>query len=103
MSLSLAAQEAIWLRQLLSDEFCSPTLIFEDNQGAIELTKNAKIHNRTKHIDIAYHFIRERVPNKEILVTYCPTENMLAHAMTKGLGRVKFEHFRNMLNIYPVE
>ena len=76
VSLALAAQEAIWLRSLLSDlgqKVTSPTNIFEDNQGAIQLAKNPKFHNRTKHIDVTYHFIRERVNSDEISVTYCST------------------------------
>ena len=61
----------------------SPTTLYEDNQGAIELAKNPKFHNRTKHIDISYHFIRERVLSKEISVTTCSTDNMLADVITK--------------------
>ena len=106
MSLSLAAQEAVWRRQLLVDvgyDLCFVPIIFEDNQGAMELTKNAKFHNRTKHVDIAYYFLRERISSKEKLVNYCPTENMLADGLTKGLGRMKFEHVRYILNTYPAE
>ena len=106
ISLSLAAQEAIWLRRLLFDVGCdvdSPTVIYEDNHGAIELSKNPKFHNRTKHIDINHHFIRERVLSKEILVNYCPTDNMTADIMTKGLSRNKFEKFRDLLSVYPVD
>ena len=64
MALSLACQEGIWLRRLLSDvqlRQCDPSTIFEDNKGAIEMSKNPKFHNRTKHIDISYHFVREQV------------------------------------------
>ena len=61
----------------------SPTTLYEDNQGAIELSKNPKFHNRTKHIDISYHFIRERVLSKEISVTNCSTDNMLEDVITK--------------------
>ena len=106
ISLSLAAQEAILLRRLLFDIGCdvdSPTVIYEDNHGAIELSKNPKFHNRTKHIDISHHFIRERVLSKEILVNYCPTDNMTADIMTKGLSRNKFEKFRDLLSVYPVD
>ena len=42
----------------------------EDNQGAIELSKNPRFHNRTKHIDVAYHFVREKVNDKSINVKY---------------------------------
>ena len=45
----------------------SHTLIYEDNQGAIQLSRNHKFDNRTKHIDFSYHFVRERVTSKEIL------------------------------------
>ena len=38
-----------------------PALIYEDNQSAIELTRNPKFHNRTKHIDVSFHFVREQV------------------------------------------
>jgi len=105
VSLALATQEAIWLRSLLSDlgqKVTSPTNIFEDNQGAIQLAKNPKFHNRTKHIDVTYHFIRERVNSDEISVTYCSTNEMKADIMTKGLSKVLFEKFRCMLNVYPV-
>ena len=73
----------------------SPTTLYEDNQGAIEVSKNPKFHNQTKHIDISYHFIRERVLSKEIPVTYCSTDHMLADVMTKGLTRDNFEKFRS--------
>ena len=102
VALSKATQEAIWLRRLLNslgDEIRSPTTIFEDNQGAIDLSKNPKHHDRTKHIDICHHFVRERVATKEIAVTYCPTEEMTADIMTKGLHVVKFQKFRQMLGV----
>ena len=56
--------------------------MFEDNHVAIELLRNSKHHNIVKHIDICYHFIRERVNSKEISVEYCHIENMLADIMT---------------------
>ena len=102
VTLSQATQEAIWLRRLLSDIGCrseEPTVIFEDNQGAIEISKNAKFHNRTKHIDVRFHFIREKVLLNEVKVIYLSTEEMLADVMTKELTKGKFEKLRNMLNI----
>ena len=62
IALCLAAQEAIWLRSLLkslSFKQSKATKLYEDNQGAIALTKNPKTHSRTKHIDIKYHYIRD--------------------------------------------
>ena len=60
IALSQATQEAVWLCCLLFDLGYStdlPASIYEDNQGAIELSKNPKFHNRTKHIDVAYHLV----------------------------------------------
>ena len=59
IALSQATQEAVWLLRLLFDLGYStalPTSIYEDNQGAIELSKNPKFYNRAKHIDVTYHF-----------------------------------------------
>ena len=70
MALSLATQEAIWLRRLLENvgvKQKESTVIYEDNQGAIQLSRNPKFHNRTKHIDIAFHFVREKVQDKSVL------------------------------------
>ena len=55
VALSSATQDAVWLRCLMEDlgrQMDAPTTIYEDRQGATELAKNAKYHNRTKHIDI---------------------------------------------------
>ena len=105
IALSQATQEAVWLRRLLLDLGCStdlPTSIHEDNQGAIELSKNPKFHNRTKHTDVAYHFVRERISSKELLVTYCPSSEKQADIMTKGLTTVSFQKFRSLLNVHDV-
>ena len=102
VALSQATQEAIWMRKLLSDIGCKseePTTIYEDNQGAIEISKNAKFHNRTKHIDVRFHFIREKVSTNEVKVVYLSTEDMLADIMTKGLTKKRFQRLRSMLNV----
>ena len=99
---SLACQEAIWLRALLEDiGFVQegPTSIKEDNQGAIALSRNPKYHPRTKHINIKYHFIRDKVANKEISLDYCPTEEMLADTLTKPLGKILFQRIRELMGV----
>ena len=86
VALNSATQEAIWLRRLTKDfgkQTDAPTTIYEDNQEATELAKNAKYHSRTKYIDICHHFVRERVVSNEIRVIYCCTEEMVADIMTK--------------------
>ena len=69
----------------------TPATVYEDNQGAIELTKNAKYHGRTKCIDISHHFVRERVIFKEIRVKCCPINEMVADIMTEGLAKPSFQ------------
>ena len=64
MALSVATQEAIWLRQLQEELGVTepgPTLIYEDNQGAISMANNPVFHKRTKHVQICYHFVHEAV------------------------------------------
>ena len=105
VALSSATQEAIWLRSLMGDlgrQLDGPTIIYEDNQGAIELAKKAKYHNRTKHIDICHHFVRERVISNEILVIYCPAGDMIADIMTKGLSKLAFEKLRDLLGVHDI-
>ena len=102
MALASTAQEAVWLRQLLSDLQIKPTsatLIFEDNQAAICLAKNPQFHGRAKHIDIKYHFVREQVANGSIEVKYCRSEDMVADMMTKGLSFVQFTKLRAMAGV----
>ena len=105
VALSSATQEAIWLRRLMKDfgkQMDAPTTIYEDNQGAIELARNAKYHSQTKHIDICHHFVRERVVSNEIRVIYCRTEDMVADIMTKGLPKPTFEKLRDLLSMHDV-
>jgi hypothetical protein len=62
-----------------------------DNQGSIALAKNPTFHARTKHIDIQYHFIRHHIEAENIFLQYCPTEDMTADPLTKGLARPAHE------------
>ena len=88
MSLYSATQEAIWLRCLLKDlQYCAEvaTTIFQENQGCIALAKNPVYHSRTKHIDIKFHFLREKVASEVIALEFKPTEEMIADGFTKAL------------------
>ena len=102
MALSSAAQEAVWLRQLTTELGSSPetaTIIFEDNQSAIAMTRNPQFHGRAKHIAIKYHFIREQVSKGTIELKYCPSNQMLADMFTKGLSREQFCNLRSQAGI----
>ena len=97
VALSAATQEAVWLRRLLSDIKATPktpTIIREDNQGAIAIVKNPISHARTKHIDIKFHYVREAIHDGTIELVYCPTQQMTADMLTKPLPRCHFETLR---------
>ena len=64
--------------------------IMVDNQSAIMLSKTSAHHNRTKHIDTRYHFIRDGVEDGRVFIEHLKTEVQLANILTKSLGRVKF-------------
>ncbi len=102
ISLCSAAQETVWMRNLLRSigfEQTGPTTILEDNQGAIALSKNPKGHHRTKHIDIKYHYIREATEKGDIELKYCPTERMFADILTKALPKARFEELRTLIGV----
>eukprot|EP00873_Tetraselmis_striata_P013520 jgi/Tetstr1/433784/TSEL_002410.t1 len=96
MALCAAVCEALFLRELLRELCCAhseATVIFEDNQSCIALTRNPMTHGRSKHIAIKYHFTREKVLSGEVAIEYCPTAQMVADALTKALGRLKHAEF----------
>lgn len=98
----MATKEAVWLRRLLTSigfPQPDPTPLFGDNQSAIRLVKNPEYHKRTKHIDIQYHFIREKFESREIDISYIATTQQLADIMTKALPRDRFEHLRRSLHM----
>lgn len=92
MAAAAAVKESLWLRKLMAD-FNRPikTLtIYCDNQATIRLLKHPIASARSKHIDVIYHFARERVARKEVEFQYCRTDDMVADCMTKALPEVKF-------------
>jgi hypothetical protein len=97
MALAAAVQESLHLTQLLSDvdSGCQsrPTVIFEDNQGTIALSKDPVNHQRSKHIDVRYHFIRTELSNGKVIIKYCPTADMVADVMTKPATKAKLVKF----------
>lgn len=106
VALSTATQEAIWLRRLLADMGEppeGPTEIYEDNQGAISMAKNPVGHARTKHIDIRYHFVRERVQDGAITLKYIGTDEMVADILTKPLPKHRFEKLVTKLGMKTVK
>ena len=75
------------------------SILYQDNTSAIAMETNGKLSSgkRTKHINIRYFFIQDRVKNGEITLKYCPTDQMLADYFTKPLQGAKFIQFRDMI------
>jgi hypothetical protein len=94
--------EAIWLRKLLTGLFdleMRATMIICDNQSCIKMTENPVFHDRSKHIEIRYHFICDMVQRGALKLQYISTDEQVVDVMTKPLSRVNFEHFRDKLGI----
>ena len=102
MAAALCVRHIIWLHQLLLEIGANPdnlpTMLYLDNKGAIDLTKDSCHHQQTKHIDVSHHFIRERVEDGSLNIVYIPTSQMLADGFTKPLSRVPFEQMVSGLN-----
>ena len=76
--------------------------VFLDSQSALHLCKNPAFHERTKHVDVRYHFIREKVIEGKILVEKISTEDNLADVGTKVLTLSKFKLFVDLLGIREI-
>ena len=117
MAASEACKEAVWLTRLYKEDFhyqdlsvptygdlserefegAQPLTLFEDNQGTIALSRNPVSHRRSKHIDIRYHWIRERVQNGELKLSKIDTKLNTADIFTKATCRATFVFLRNKL------
>ncbi len=70
-----------------------------DNQGAIILTKNTHLNERSKHVDICYYFIRDLAKKGDLRVDYIPTAEIVADGITKLLARIVFERFKVQIGL----
>jgi hypothetical protein len=116
MGLGQALKELLWIKGLLkglgmldhlsvsvySKNKRDMATIFSDSMGAIDLSKTTKHHDRTKHIDVRHHFLREHVENGNVSFQHVGTQSMWADTMTKPLGRVKFIACRDAMGLGEV-
>ena len=104
MAAAYAIKEGLWLRTLLTEIGLDINTIpiHADNQGAIKLLKNPVFSMRSKHIDVIFHFARERVARKDVSFKYISTNQMVADALTKPLSPAKLEFCRNSMGIANV-
>jgi ribonuclease HI len=101
MAAAYAIKEALWIRTLFSDLKLNVDTITirADNQSAIKLLKNPITSLRSKHIDVIYHFARERVARKDVTFEYVKTEHMIADILTKATPETKFAYCRSGMGV----
>ncbi|MCO5602787.1 hypothetical protein L7F22_056925 [Adiantum nelumboides] len=99
-----ATVECVWLRRLMVDLGVgqdTANTIYTDSQSALAIARNPIFHARTKHIEVHYHYVRERLSAGQISLDYVPTLDNLVDLFTKTLSREKLEDFRNALGLLP--
>nr|GEU40997.1 ribonuclease H-like domain-containing protein [Tanacetum cinerariifolium] len=97
-----AIAETCWLRNLLR-ELHTPlsftTLVYCDNVSVVYLSCNTVQHQRTKHIEIDIHFVRDLVVGGQVRVLHVPSRYQFANIFTNGLPSALFEEFRSSLSV----
>jgi hypothetical protein len=97
------SKNVIWLRNFLIEQGYKilPAKIYQDNKSTLALIKNGRSSNRsTRHINIRYFFLKDRVESGEIELQYLPTNEMIADLLTKPLQGVQFRILRDKLLNY---
>ena len=101
-SLSETAKEAVWLNQLLTEfgEGQTTIVLRCDNQSALRLSlQNSKLSSRTKHLRVAWHYVREAIKDKEVDVEFVPSKEQNADILTKAVNGQQFRRNRERLGL----
>ena len=88
-----ASSEAVWLQKMLSGLFdleMDATCIYCDNQSCINLSENPVFHDKSKHIEIKYQYIRDMVEKGAMKLQYIATDEQVVDVLTKSLSKVNF-------------
>ncbi|XP_066319982.1 secreted RxLR effector protein 161-like [Miscanthus floridulus] len=100
------ACQVVWLRRLLGELTgmkAHPPALMVDNQTAIALVKNPVLHDRSKHIDVKFHFLRDYVDRGQIVIEFVETGRQLADILTKPLGRLRLMELKEMIGMEGVQ
>ena len=102
MAGSQAACDATWMRKILVglfDQRMDPTMIYCDNQSCIKLSENPVFHDKSKHINIRYHHLRDCVVRRIMLLQYILTKEQDADILNTTLSKCKFEFHRDKIRV----
>ncbi|KAK8926242.1 Ribose-phosphate pyrophosphokinase 1 [Platanthera zijinensis] len=103
--MTAVVSELTWLEGLLGDlevTLSSPTTLFCDSQTTIHIAKNPVFHERTKHIEVDYDFVREKVQLKKLELEHVPASEQVADILTKTLPRQMYHQFLSKLGAYDL-
>lgn len=101
-TLSFTVREVLWLKALLLSfgvDHTDPLLVHCDSMAEIQLAANPVFHERTKHVELDHHFLRDEITNGTIVTRHVLTKNQVAYIMKKALGHKEFEDFKIKLGI----
>lgn len=104
-SMASTCYEVTWLRNILKDlnvRNLAPTRLFCDNQAAIYIATNPVFHERTKHIEIDCHVVREKVQRGVVKMVHVGTKDQPADLFTKPLSSIQFETLLNKLGVINI-
>ncbi|KAL0415349.1 UNVERIFIED_CONTAM: Retrovirus-related Pol polyprotein from transposon RE1 [Sesamum latifolium] len=97
--------EVLWLKNLLTElgfMYDDPIPMHCDNQAAIHIASNPIFHERTKHIEVDCHFVREAIMSQKICTPFTPSSEQRADIFTKALGAKQFHILCNKLGIFDI-
>lgn len=105
VALSEASREAVYLKNLMYEITGKQCIVrlYCDNQSALKLSTSHQSHNRSKHIDVRYHYVKDAVRDKLIVINYISTQEMPADLLTKGLLSLKHYKFMKMIGLVSME
>ncbi len=106
MALCKLTQELFYFRNLCKEmnlPLKEPSTMMEDNNSCIKIAENDEFHQRTKHIDLRYHFIRDAIKDRIVRIEKVDSKENIADIFTKPLPRIQFQRLREKLRLRPLE
>ena len=101
--------DLLWIKRLLGELNMAGSRVamklYSDNKAAINIAHNPIHHDRTKHVEIDLHFIKEKIEKGEVCIVFITTAQQVVDVLTQGMTRDKFEALTSklgMLNIYAL-